>query len=87
MEIAAVDALSCTNDTDCTIIPLNNACSSDCGTAVSVTTGKELYVALQQFGSAACAGCPTTGGGGCAPRTARCMNGKCTAVTTLPPPP
>jgi hypothetical protein len=79
-QFAALDALSCSVESDCSIVSLSSACQFDCGTAVSVKSAKAVYVAVEQFASTACVGCPWSSGGSCIPAHSSCVDGECTLI-------
>jgi hypothetical protein len=79
-QVAALDALSCAIESDCTIVSLSSACEFDCGTAMNAKSARAVFGAAEVFASTACAGCPPTVGGSCTPAHASCVQGECTLI-------
>ena len=70
----------CTEDGDCRLVTIDNACSQDCGTAVAARVAATFKADLDDYASTHCMACPS-GGNACpdTERVAFCTGGVCSA--------
>jgi hypothetical protein len=70
----------CKVDTDCALVFEDNACASNCGTAIPKALADGFASNLDATAAASCATCPPPIKPPCAPLAAVCSNGKCTPL-------
>jgi len=77
--LGSAEISGCSKDTDCRLVPLDNACGASCGTPASVRGAAALVASADAYADAHCAECPAPSP--CPPveRFAICVSGTCSA--------
>jgi len=78
--LAKYDATPCNVDADCTLVVEQNACVTNCGVALPVSTAPLFTANLEMLAIACDDACPPLAVPPCAPEVAVCSNGLCTAL-------